>query len=104
MASEFYNSLCSSKVVIGSAFLWGLSTQVRIDKKTANNPLSQLWSGTIEGSCYAIGASVITSFMPPELCGIITVVCGTAIVFHKAKEIKQLVAPEETQTAAPPRE
>lgn len=88
--SELYQTLCDPKTVTLAGFLWGMSQHVKIDAKTANNPLSKLLDGACEGGCYALGAAFVSWCMPKEIRGVVTTMCIVAIGAQKINEIYTL--------------
>ncbi|AYV82394.1 MAG: hypothetical protein Homavirus44_1 [Homavirus sp.] len=79
--TQYYRFLCRKDVAITSGFIWGMSQHVGINKRTAQAPLTTLFSGTITGFIFGIGTSLLVgNLLPPPLVGLIPIMTTISIV------------------------
>lgn len=96
--AEIYKTLSTPKAIMCSTFIWGMSQVVKIDAKTADNPLTCLFYGTIEGVFYTFCGMLISELMPPDLRGLVSVACIAGTLIQKTKEMVALFTPQMAQS------
>jgi len=80
--------LARDEVVIGGAFVYGTAFNEK-DKLTYKEVLEAPISNTayrlFKGSLYSIGATVVSSFMPPHIKPLVPLALVASTVYHATK-------------------
>jgi hypothetical protein len=76
-------TLNSNQVVYSSGFMIGFVYDFKFNKKTLHFPLSTIFNSAISGFFTAIGADIVSGFLPPSLKFIIPVAAIASCIYYK---------------------
>ena len=75
-----WNSMSDTNVIIFVSCAYGLVYS--IDSTFMDKPLSQLFSGAIDGIIYTIGTSIVTSFLNEDFHPLLPIAMGLSMGRH----------------------
>lgn len=86
---DLFTTLNSQNTVRTSGFLLGFIHAIKFNKQTLDHPLVTVWNASWEGVITTIGASIVGSFLPPNMRFFIPLITVVACIHYKISDLKK---------------
>ena len=84
-----FNTLNSSRVVLGSGFMIGFVYELKLSKRTLEYPLTTICDATLGGFVTYLGTELLYEFIPMNLRFVIPLAACASCVYYKYNDINQ---------------